>query len=103
MRPDPGRALQESVIASMPSVERTSVVATLRENGRWAIWRQLDAAGLEDPIEVAEFVLRRLYPNESAAWFESVLEQLRAARAAGTWTGFERPRPEHERETSTSL
>jgi hypothetical protein len=93
MRPDPGRALQESVIASMPSVERTSVVATLRANGRWAIWHQVDAAGLEDPIEIAEFVLRRLYPNERARWYTEVLEQLRAAHAAGTWTGFARPSP----------
>ena len=77
----------------MSSVDRTGVVATLRANGQWAVWRQVDAAGLQDPVEVAEFVLRRLYPNERASWYTDVLDQLRAARAAGTWSGFARPGP----------
>lgn len=91
MRPDPGRAIQESVIASMSANDRTAVTAALRVNGRWAVWRQVDAAGLSDPVEIAEFVLRRLYPEQRDAWFAEVLGQLRAAHAAGTWTGFQRP------------
>lgn len=93
MRPDPGRAIQESVIASMSSYDRTAVAAELRANGRWAVWRQVDAAGISNPVEVAEFVLRRLYPEQREAWFAEVLGQLRAALAAGTWTGFRRPDP----------
>lgn len=91
MRPDPGRALQEAVIASMTAVDRTGTVADLRANGRWAVWRQVDAAGLEDPVEIAEFVLRRLYPNERDGWYVDVLDQLRSARDAGGWSGFARP------------
>lgn len=93
MRPDPGRAIQESVIASMSSYDRTAVTAELRANGRWAVWRQVDAAGISDPVEVAEFVLRRLYPEQPEAWFTEVLGQLRSAQSAGTWTGFQRPGP----------
>lgn len=93
MRPDPGRALQESVIASMTSVDRTAAVANLRANGRWAAWQQVDAAGIEDPVEIAAFLLHRLYPDLPAASLEQILEQLRAAFAAGTWNGFARPDP----------
>ena len=93
MRPDPGRAIQESVIAAMSAYDRTAVTAELRANGRWAVWRQVDSAGISDPIVIAEFVLRRLYPEQREAWFAEVLGQLRAARAAGTWSGFQRPDP----------
>lgn len=91
MRPDPGRAAQEAVLASMTSTERTDRMAQLRLNGRWSVWQQVDAAGLTEPVEVAEFVLRRLYPEQSEGWFADVLGQLRALRDAGTWAGFERP------------
>ena len=91
MRPDPGRAAQEAALASMTSLERTSRMAELRRNGLWAVWRQVDAAGIADPVEQAEFVLRRLYPEESEAWLARILDQLRAAHVAGTWTGFLRP------------
>jgi hypothetical protein len=92
MRPDPGRELQESAIALMSVSDRTARMAELRANGRWAVWQLADGAGLTDPIEVAEFVLRRLYPEQLDVWFTEVLDQLRAARAAGTWSGFQRPR-----------
>jgi hypothetical protein len=92
MRPDPGRAAQDAVLASMTSLERTARMVELRRNGLWAAWQQVDAAGVADPVEQAEFLLRRLYPEESEAWLALVLDQLRAAHAAGTWDGFRRPR-----------
>ncbi len=91
MRPDPGRMAQEAALASMASLERTAQMAELRRNGLWAVWQQVDAAGIADPVEQAEFVLRRLYPEESDAWLARILDQLRAAHAAGTWSGFRRP------------
>lgn len=69
-------------------------MAELRANGRWSVWQQVDAAGISDPVEVAEFVLRRLYPDEREAWFAEVLGQLQAAHRAGTWNGFRRPDPD---------
>lgn len=71
--------------------DRTARMAELRANGRWAVWQQVDAAAISDPVEVAEFVLRRLYPEQREEWFAEVLGQLQAARAAGTWSGFHRP------------
>jgi hypothetical protein len=91
MRPDPGRPLQESAIASMSVADRTARMTELRANGRWAVWQQVDAARITDPVEIAEFVLRRLYPEQPEAWFAEVLGQLRTARMAGTWSGFQRP------------
>lgn len=75
----------------MTSLERTARMVELRRDGLWAVWQQVDAAGIADPIEQAEFLLRRLYPEESAAWLISVLDQLRAAHAGGTWSGLLRP------------
>jgi hypothetical protein len=95
VRPDPGRPAQEAVIAAMTSIERTARMEQLRANGRWLVWRQVDAAGIVDPIEVAAFVLRRLYPDASAELLDQILEQLGSARAAGTWNGFARPDPEN--------
>ena len=93
MPPDPGRTAQDAVLASMTSLERTARMAQLRRNGLWAVWQQADAAGVTEPLAQAEFLLRRLYPEESEAWFAVVLDQLRAAHAAGEWTGFRRPDP----------
>jgi hypothetical protein len=91
MRPDPGREAQEAVLASMTPLERTARMAELRRNGWSAVWQQVDAAGIHDPVETAEFILRRLYPEEREAWFADVLAQLRSAHAAGMWKGFRRP------------
>ena len=91
MRPDPGRAAQDAALASLTSLERTARMVELRRNGLWAVWQQVDAAGVTDPVEQADFLLRRLYPEESEAWLVRVLDQLRAAHAAGTWSGFRRP------------
>jgi hypothetical protein len=91
MRPDPGRTAQEAVIAQMPSERRTGTMAMLRRRGRWMIWQQMDAAGIEHPVEQAEFLLRRLYPEMPEAWFSDVLAKLAAKYAAGEWHGFQRP------------
>ena len=66
-------------------------MAELRANGRWLVWRQVDAAGIDDPVEAAEFILRRIYPELSAQRLTEIMGQLRAAGAAGTWNGFARP------------
>ena len=63
----------------------------MREAAQRSAWQQVDRAGITAPLEVAEFLLRRLYATESDAWFERVLTQLREAQAAGAWAGFVRP------------
>jgi len=91
MRPDPGRDLQESVIAKMTPMARTRQVVGLRARGRLMVWQQLDDAGLVDPIAQAGFVLRRLYPEMSESWFVDVLGKLQQRRTSRGWAGFERP------------
>lgn len=91
MRPDPGSHLQEAALAALTTMERTDRMAQLRANGRWLVWRQVDSAGIDDPIEAAEFILRRFYPDASTVWLDQIIGQLRADRAAGTWNGFSRP------------
>jgi hypothetical protein len=91
MRPDMGREeLLERVAAS--SVEqRVTWLAAMRDAGIRSAWQQVDRAGITDPLEVAEFLLRRLYAGESEAWYDNVLINLRAAHETGDWSGFARP------------
>ncbi|NJD28628.1 MAG: hypothetical protein FIA92_10065 [Chloroflexi bacterium] len=96
MRPDPGRAALDERIAASSVDERVGWAAAMRTAALVTVWQQADAAGLTDPVEQAEFVLRRLYPEESEAWVESVVGQLRADHAAGRWSGFKRPEAARE-------
>jgi hypothetical protein len=91
VRPDIGAADLAARIAVSTVEERVAWLAEMREAGIRSAWQQVDRAGITGPLEVAEFLLRRLYADESDAWFEGVLGQLRAAQAAGTWSGFASP------------
>ena len=93
MRPDPGRSDLLGRVAETSVEERVAWLAEMRDAGRRSVWEQADRAGLTAPLEVAEFLLRRLYAAESDLWVERVMAQLRAAEAAGAWTGFARPAP----------
>jgi hypothetical protein len=93
MRADPGQAALDGRVAASSVAERVAWVATMRRAAHMIVWQQADALGIIDPVEQAEFLLRRLYPNESEAWFESVVSRLRAAHEGGTWSGFKRPHP----------
>lgn len=93
MRPDPGRSDLVARIAESSVDERVTWLAEMREAGQRSAWQQVDRAGITAPLEVAEFLLKRLYGAESEAWLERVLGELRAAEAAGAWTGFARPGP----------
>lgn len=91
MRPDPGRAIQGSVIARMTVEQRQGVRIRLAERARLLAWQQAEAAGPMTELERAEFLLRRLYPSMPEAALRQVLEQLAAAEARGTWDGFRPP------------
>ena len=93
MRPDVGATHLRTRVADSTVDERVAWLAAMRSAGIRSAWQQVDLAGITAPLQVAEFLLRRIYANESAAWFDGVLEQLRAAQAAGTWSGFARPDP----------
>jgi hypothetical protein len=71
--------------------DRVAWLATMRKAGVQSAWQQVDRAGLRDPLEIAEFLLRRLYPNQSAAWLEDILARLRSEYEVGAWKGFSRP------------
>jgi len=79
MRTDPGRELQEAVIATMDAgareAERTRLMGPMTE------------------LERAEFLLRRLHPTLPEASLQQILSQLAEAEVAGTWHGFRRPEP----------
>jgi len=80
-------------VAASSVADRVAWLAAMREAALRIVWQQVDAAGIDDPVEQAEFLLRRLYPEESESWFLGVVDRFRAARAAGTWDGFQRPGP----------
>lgn len=55
------------------------------------VWQQVDAAAVTHPVEQADFLLRRLYPEMPESWLRDVVGKLSALHAAGEWHGFERP------------
>ncbi len=91
MRAEPGGSQLLDKIAQSSVDDRVAWLAEMRAAGIRSVWQQVDRAGIVDPIEVAEFVLGRLYPDLRDASLDEVLRQLRVAQAAGTWSGFERP------------
>ena len=97
MRADPGRSGILNRIAASTVDDRVAWLAEMRAAGIRSVWEQVDRAGLVEPLEVAEFLLRRLYPGMREAALDETLGQLRAALAAGTWAGFERPTAARER------
>jgi len=98
MRPDPGRGLQEQIIATMGEQARGEARQRLSDRARQLAWMQADAAGQTSELEQAEFLLRRLYPGMSEPALRQVLDQLDAAKARGEWRGFVRPAPRDEGE-----
>ncbi len=93
MRVDPGRDIQEALIAVAPLEQRVAIVDRLRREGLLLAWQQSDEAGLADELERAFFLLERVYPDMPAAHRESTRAQLRERWEAGTWHGFRRPEP----------
>ncbi len=62
-----------------------------RTIGMQICWQQADEAGITDPVEQADFLLRRLYPEMPEAWFRDVVTRLGVLRDSGQWHGFARP------------
>lgn len=91
MRPDPGREVQEAVVAAMDLRARQAERMRLTMRARLLAWAHADGAGPTNELERAELLLRRLYPDMPEASMREVLEQLEAAQARGEWQGFERP------------
>lgn len=54
------------------------------------VWAQADRAGPMSELEIARFLLRRLYPDLEGERLESIMSRLEAEWHAGTWTGFVR-------------
>jgi hypothetical protein len=93
MRPDPGRDIQERLIAQMPLERRLAVMARLRATGLAMVWQQSDAAGPMTELERATFILDRLYPRMPPQHRAQLDADLRAEWEAGRWHGFRRPPP----------
>lgn len=91
MHPDPGQALLDERIAASSVEERVAWSTSKRALGFRLVWQQVDDAGITHPVEKADFMLRRLYPEMPESWFEEVVTKLTQAYADGTWQGFERP------------
>lgn len=93
MRPDPGLALQETIITRMTIEARQAERMRLQMRGLLLAWQQADDAGPASELERAGFLLRRLYPTMPEATLRQVMEQLALAEASGGWHGFQRPDP----------
>jgi hypothetical protein len=93
MRPDPGRDLQEALIAKMPLRQRLEIMEQLRATGLAILWQQSDAAPPMTELDRAMFILDRLYPDMRPQLRAQVDAKLRAEWEAGRWLGFRRPPP----------
>jgi hypothetical protein len=93
MRPDPGRALQEAIIARMDGQARGAERLRLTARAKLLAWRQVDAMSPTSELQRAELLLRRLHPTLAERSLQQILRQLAVAEAAGTWHGFDRPAP----------
>jgi hypothetical protein len=55
------------------------------------VWAQADRAGPMTELELARFMLRRLYPDLEGPRLDAIMAQLETEWQAGTWTGLSRP------------
>lgn len=91
MRPEPGQTDLDAAIVRASVEARVAWVTEKRALALRIVWQQLDAAGIDDPIEQARFLLGRLYPDMPLAWRESAIAALAERYADGRWHGYPRP------------
>jgi hypothetical protein len=91
MRPEPGQADLDAAIVQASVEARVAWVTAKRALAMRIVWQQLDAAGIDDPVEQARFLLGRLYPDMPLAWRESTIAALAERHAHGRWHGYPRP------------
>jgi len=70
---------------------RLRLHAEMYRDAFWHVWAQADRAGAMTEIELARFLLRRLYPDLEGGRLDAIMTRLEAEWHAGTWTGFVRP------------
>jgi len=93
VRPDPGRDIQEAMIAAMTLERRTAVMTQLRHKGMLLVWQQSDEHGPMTEPERAMFLIDRLYPEMPHQHRAQFQQRFTALWEAGTWHGFRRPPP----------
>jgi hypothetical protein len=91
VRPDPGRLGLLEQVARSSVDDRVAWLVSMRDAGIRSAWQQVDRAGLSDPVEIAGFLFRRLFPNHPEAETALILARLRSEYEAGTWSVFARP------------
>ena len=77
-------------------VGRRALSQELRRVGFLRAWAAADRAGPMSELELARFLLRRLYADLEGSRLEAIMRQLESEWQAGTWTGFRRPDPAAE-------
>lgn len=93
VRTDPGRAIQEALIANASMEQRVTITDRLRREGLLLAWQQSDEARPANELERAFFLLDRIYPEMPAPHRARFRAQLEERWRAGTWHGFQRPGP----------
>lgn len=63
----------------------------LRAKGFARVWAQAERAGPMSELELARFLLGRLYPDLEGERLDAIMAKLEAEWEGGTWTGFSRP------------
>lgn len=94
MATDSDQALLDRRLIEAGLEGRRAAHDRLRAKGFARVWAQADRAGPMSVLELARFLLRRLYPDLEGPRLEAIMARLEAEWHAGTWTGFARPDPD---------
>lgn len=72
-------------------VGRMRIHDRMYRNAFLHVWAQADRAGPMSELELAQFLLRRLYSDLEGQRLDAIMSRLEAEWQAGTWTGLSRP------------
>jgi len=88
---DSAQAILDRRLIDVGVAGRRQAHVRLRNNGFARVWAQADRAGSMTELELARFLLRRLYPDLEGPRLDTIMDRLSLEWDAGTWTGFRRP------------
>jgi len=90
---DPAQALFDERVREAGPDGRMRAHDAMYRQAFALVWAQADRAGPMTELELARFLLRRLYPDLEGPRLESIMDRLECEWHAGSWTGFRRADP----------
>ncbi len=96
MAADQAQSLFDERIRRTSPQERRLIHDQMQREAFLLVWAAADRAGPMPPLDLARFLLERLYPDLRGPRLDALIDQLAALERQGRWAGPERPRTEPE-------